>query len=171
MAKKTRIPHKFHPWINARKQFRLSDAHIQMARELGLSPKRFGKYADRENQPWKLPLTEFIDAQYLKQFGKERPDEVKSMEDIAAEHVAKRAARKLVNSQTAKETVNSTTKPPQNAGDESTAAGDISQASKAVTTGDDTTSPTSDATPRPEVESADATSEQQPDSNSKPEQQ
>ncbi len=97
MAKKPRIPHKFHPWINARKQFRLSDAHIQMARELGLSPKRFAKYADRENQPWKLPLTEFIEAQYLKQFGKDRPDEVKTMEEIAAAHVAKRAARKLAN--------------------------------------------------------------------------
>lgn len=97
MAKTNRIPHKFHPWINARKQFRLSDAHIQMARELGLSPKRFAKYADRENQPWKLPLTQFIEAQYLKQFGKERPDEVKTMEEIAAAHVAKRAARKLAN--------------------------------------------------------------------------
>lgn len=97
MAKKNRIPHKFHPWINARKQFRLSDAHIQMARELGLSPKRFAKYADRENQPWKLPLTEFIEALYLKQFGKERPDEVNTMEEIAAAHVAKRAARKVAN--------------------------------------------------------------------------
>ncbi len=68
-----------------------------MARELGLSPKRFAKYADRENQPWKLPLTKFIEAQYLKQFGKERPDEVKPMEEIAAAHVAKRAARKIAN--------------------------------------------------------------------------
>lgn len=100
MAKKKRIPHKFHPWINARKQFQLSDAHIQMARELGLSPKRFAKYADRENQPWKLPLTKFIEAQYLKQFGKERPDEVKPMEEIAAAHVAKRAARKVANANT-----------------------------------------------------------------------
>ena len=71
-----------------------------MARELGLSPKRFAKYADRENQPWKLPLTKFIEAQYLKQFGKERPDEVKPMEEIAAAHVAKRAARKVANANT-----------------------------------------------------------------------
>ena len=74
-----------------------------MARELGLSPKRFGKYADRQNQPWKLPLTEFIEAQYLKQFGKSRPDEVKTMEEIAAAHVAKRAARKLANARAAQE--------------------------------------------------------------------
>ncbi len=97
MAKKKRIPHKFHPWIDARKRFKLSDAHIQMARELGLSPKRFGRYADRTKEPWKLPLSEFIDSLYLKQFGKERPDEVRTMEEIAAAHVDKRAARKAEN--------------------------------------------------------------------------
>ena len=111
MAKKQRIPHKFHPWINARKKFRLSDAHIQMARELGLSPKRFGKYADRQNQPWKLPLTDFIEAQYLKQFGKSRPDEVKTMEEIAAAHVAKRAARKLANARAAQEAKTNASEP------------------------------------------------------------
>ncbi len=112
MAKKNRIPHKFHPWINARKQFRLSDAHIQMARELGLSPKRFAKYADRENQPWKLPLTKFIEAQYLKQFGKERPDEVKTMEEIAAAHVAKRAARKVANANKTSDSENNVSEAP-----------------------------------------------------------
>lgn len=112
MAKKNRIPHKFHPWINARKQFRLSDAHIQMARELGLSPKRFAKYADRENQPWKLPLTKFIEAQYLKQFGQERPDEVKTMEEIAAAHVAKRAARKVANANKASDSESSAAESP-----------------------------------------------------------
>src|SRR4030066_419966 len=40
MAKK--IPEKYQQWIEARKRFHLSDAHIQMARELGLSPKKFG---------------------------------------------------------------------------------------------------------------------------------
>ena len=92
--KKTRIPHKFLPWIDARKKFRLSNAHIQMARELGLSPKRFGSYADRKDQPWKLPLADFIESLYEKQFGKRCPDEVKSIEEIAVAHVAKRAARK-----------------------------------------------------------------------------
>ena len=109
MAKKPRIPHKFHPWIDARKQFRLSDAHIQMARELGLSPKRFAKYADRKDQPWKLPLTEFIEVQYQKQFGKHRPDEVKTMEQIAADHVAKREARKRANAKAAEEATEKTT--------------------------------------------------------------
>ncbi len=94
MAKKQRIPHKFQPWIDARKKFRLSNAHVQMARELGLSPKRFASYADRKDEPWKLPLSEFIETLYEKQFGKPRPDVVQSIEEIAAAHVAKRAARK-----------------------------------------------------------------------------
>ncbi|MCO8123394.1 hypothetical protein NHH03_16710 [Stieleria sp. TO1_6] len=97
MAKKQRIPHKFQPWIDARKKFRLSNAHIQMARELGLSPKRFSSYADNTGQPWKVPLPEFIEAQYEKQFGKTRPDEVMSIEEIAAAHLAKRMERKKRN--------------------------------------------------------------------------
>ena len=97
MTKKQRIPHKFHPWIAARKKFGLSDAHIQMARELGLSPKRFANYADRENKPWKLPLPEFIEVQYQQKFGKDRPDEVTSIEEMAAAHLARRAAKKEAN--------------------------------------------------------------------------
>ncbi|MGA3209464.1 MAG: hypothetical protein ABSE05_16770 [Syntrophales bacterium] len=29
-------------WIEAKKKYRLSDMHIQMARELGMNPKTFG---------------------------------------------------------------------------------------------------------------------------------
>ncbi len=66
MAKKKRIPHKFRSWIEARKKFRLSHAHIQMARELGLSPKRFETYADVKDQPWKVALPKFIEQQYFR---------------------------------------------------------------------------------------------------------
>ncbi|EMI54269.1 hypothetical protein [Rhodopirellula sallentina] len=94
MAKKQRIPHKFQPWIDARRKFHLSHKHIQMARELGLSPKKFGGYADRDKKPWKLPLPEFIEHLYEKQFGRKEPEEILTMEEIAAAHVAKRAERK-----------------------------------------------------------------------------
>ncbi|TWT67316.1 hypothetical protein [Allorhodopirellula solitaria] len=94
MAQKKRIPHKFQPWIDARRKFHLSHTHIQMARELGLSPKKFGSYANRDKQPWKLPLVEFIEMLYERQFDKKAPDEVKTMEQIATEHVAKRAEKK-----------------------------------------------------------------------------
>ena len=37
MAKQTPLPNKLKPWADARRQFRLSHAHVQMARELGLT--------------------------------------------------------------------------------------------------------------------------------------
>ena len=43
MAKKKKIPDKFKIWVDARKRFHLSHEQIQMARELGMNPKKFGK--------------------------------------------------------------------------------------------------------------------------------
>ncbi|KAA1261542.1 hypothetical protein LF1_40920 [Rubripirellula obstinata] len=109
MAKKKRIPHKFQPWIDARKNFKLSDAHIQMARELGLSPKRFGKYANRKEEPWKLPLKEFIETLYEKQFNRSGPEKVMTIEEMAAQHMAKREAKKAAKAAEAKESVSEDT--------------------------------------------------------------
>ncbi|GAA5507183.1 hypothetical protein [Novipirellula caenicola] len=92
--KNTRIPHKFLPWIDARKKYRLSHAQVQMARELGMSPKRFDRLANTEHKPWKVPLPQFIESLYEKKFGKTQPDDVRSIEDMAAEHMARREARK-----------------------------------------------------------------------------
>ena len=60
MAKKS-MPAKYLPWIEARKRFHLSDAHIQMAREMGLNPKKFGSLDNHKQEPWKAPLPEFIE--------------------------------------------------------------------------------------------------------------
>lgn len=92
--KKARVPHKFLPWIAIRKQYSLTHAEVQMARELGLEPRRFPSYANIKDQPWKKPLKEFIAELYLKQTGKEQPETVYSMEDLAAQHVARRLAKK-----------------------------------------------------------------------------
>ncbi len=46
MAKKGFIPNKLRPWIEARKKYRLSHAQVQMARELGLNPKKFGSLSN-----------------------------------------------------------------------------------------------------------------------------
>jgi hypothetical protein len=66
MTKKKRIPEKYQIWIEARKRYRLSDLHIQMARELGMNPKKFGKLANEKQEPWKAPLPTFIEDIYLK---------------------------------------------------------------------------------------------------------
>ncbi|MFH0924317.1 MAG: hypothetical protein V1872_01575 [bacterium] len=51
-------------WIEAKKKFYLSDMHIQMARELGMNPKKFGGLANHKQERWKLPLPEFIEELY-----------------------------------------------------------------------------------------------------------
>ena len=66
-------------WIDAKKKFRLSDTHIQMARELGMNPKKFGSLANHKQEPWKAPLPDFIEDIYFKRFKKEKPDVVKKL--------------------------------------------------------------------------------------------
>jgi hypothetical protein len=89
------IPNRLKPWIDARQRFHLSHAHIQMALELGLNPKKFGKLANHRQEPWKLPLPDFIANLYVKRFGKPAPDSVRTIEQMAAVQVAKKRARKL----------------------------------------------------------------------------
>ena len=57
-------------WIDAKKRFRLSDTHIQMVRELGMNPKKFGSLANHKQEPWKVPLPDFIEDIYSKRFKK-----------------------------------------------------------------------------------------------------
>jgi hypothetical protein len=80
MAKKGFIPQKLSLWIEARKRFRLSHTQIQMARELGLNPKKFGSMANNKQELWKAPLPEFIEHLYEKRFGKSQQDDIRSIE-------------------------------------------------------------------------------------------
>ena len=65
-----------------------------MARELGLNPKKLGKLDNHRQELWKLPLPDFIAKLYLKHCGKERPDTVRSIEEMVATKQAKKLARK-----------------------------------------------------------------------------
>jgi hypothetical protein len=93
MAKK-KIPEKYQPWIEARKRYHLSDAHIQMARELGLNPKKFGGLANTGQEPWKAPLPEFIEELYFKHFKKRRPENVRSIERMLSDSNRKKEERR-----------------------------------------------------------------------------
>jgi len=99
MAKKKKIPTKDQIWIEARKRFHLSDIHIQMARELGLNPKKFGKLANDRQEPWKAPLSEFIEDVYFKRFKKEKPDTVKSVEHDVKDRNRKREERERLKAE------------------------------------------------------------------------
>jgi hypothetical protein len=70
-------------WAEAQKRFHLSDLHIQMARELGLHPKKFGGLANHRQEPWKLPLPEFIAECYRKRFHRESPAQVVPLAEVA----------------------------------------------------------------------------------------
>jgi hypothetical protein len=100
VSKKTKgIPTQLQPWIEARKRHRLSHAHIQMARELGMNPKKFGSIANHHQEPWKLPLPQFIEHLYIKRFGRERPEVVMSIEQRAREVTKKNAERKAARAE------------------------------------------------------------------------
>ena len=93
MASK-RIPERLQVWIDARKRHHLSHAHIQMARELGLNPTKLGKIDNHRQEPWKLPLPEFIEHLYFKRYGKQRPDVVVSIEERARQEERKKDAKR-----------------------------------------------------------------------------
>ena len=81
-------------WLEARRRHRLSHAHVQMAREIGLNPKKLGKIDNHDQEPWKLPLPEFIEQLYVKRFGRERPEVVMSIEERVRRVGKKKAERK-----------------------------------------------------------------------------
>jgi len=94
LAKK-KIPGKYQRWIDARKHYHLSHAHIQMARELGLNPQNIRGLANTKQEPWKLPLPEYIEELYFKHFKKSRPDSVRSIEQMLRDYRRKNQERKM----------------------------------------------------------------------------
>ena len=93
MPKPVFIPQKLRPWIEARRRFSLSHAQIQMARELGLNPKKLGGMANHKQERWKMPLPLYIEHLYKKQLGKDTPDDVRSIEIKVREKRARKEAK------------------------------------------------------------------------------
>ncbi|MBT2690141.1 hypothetical protein J7I93_18390 [Bacillus sp. ISL-47] len=57
-------------WSEAKKRFRLNEADIQMAKELGMSRKSLLKNIPAPNQQWKTPVKEWVRDLYENKFGK-----------------------------------------------------------------------------------------------------
>ena len=85
---------KLQPWLDARRRFKLSHAHIQMAYELGMNPKKFGSLATEKQQPWKAPLPEFIEHCYFKRFKRAEPTQVRSLEQMMEADESRRKMKK-----------------------------------------------------------------------------
>jgi hypothetical protein len=109
---KRKLSQGLQDWIEARKRHHLSHAHVQMARELGMNPRKLGKLDNRGQEPWKAPLPQFIEQLYFERFGRERPEVVMSVEERARAKEAKRAARKEARRSTRAE---GTIAPPEEA--------------------------------------------------------
>ena len=93
MAKKKKVPQKYQKWIDARKKYKLSHAQIQMARELGMNPERFGQLDNHRQEKWKVPLGQFIEKCYLKRFS-QLPDNVLSIEDRVKIEIVKKTNKR-----------------------------------------------------------------------------
>ena len=101
--KKKLLPPKFQVWVDARKRFSLSHNHIQMARELGLNPKKLGSLANHDQERWKSPLPIFIEVLYFKQFGREHPEVVMTIEQILQKKRVKKQERSAAKASRANE--------------------------------------------------------------------
>ena len=97
MPKPGFIPQNLRPWIEARKRFRLSHAQVQMARELGMNPRKLGQLANSDQEPWKLLLSQFIESRYVRQFGRSTPADTRSIEKKVAAKRAKTETQKKAN--------------------------------------------------------------------------
>ena len=103
MSRKKQLPPKLSAWATARKRHKLSHAHVQMARELGMNPKTLGKIDNHDQEPWKLPLRQFIENLYLERFDRERPERVLTIEQIAEELGRKKEAKRQRKAERRKE--------------------------------------------------------------------
>src|SRR3990170_4165364 len=92
-----RIPERLQVWIDARERHHLSHAHVQMARELGMNPKKLDNH---QQEPWKQPLPAYIEQLYFKRFAKRSPEVVVSIEERARREEDKKALKRDMRLQT-----------------------------------------------------------------------
>ncbi|MGR3301444.1 MAG: hypothetical protein ACUZ8I_02965 [Candidatus Scalindua sp.] len=59
-----------------------------------MNPKKFGGLANTKQEPWKLPLPDFIEELYFKHFKKNQPDNVRSIEQMVSEYNMKKEERR-----------------------------------------------------------------------------
>ncbi|MGY3718680.1 hypothetical protein ACWE42_24530 [Sutcliffiella cohnii] len=80
-------------WVEAKKRCRLNQADIQMAKELGMTPKGLLKNIPAPNQQWKAPVNVWIRDLYESKFGKvlsvktsSRPKKVKQDKPVSDDY-------------------------------------------------------------------------------------
>jgi hypothetical protein len=105
MPTKTRKPNRtMQAWIDARTRHSLSHAQVQMAREPGMNPAKLGKLDNHVQEPWKMPLKEYLEHLYVKRFGRACPDAAMPIEDRWRLRAQKKEARRAAKRRRATET-------------------------------------------------------------------
>jgi len=61
-----------------------------------MNPKKFGKIANEKQEHWKAPLPAFIEDIYLKRFGRDKPGDVKSIEEVLRLKEIKKEERRKI---------------------------------------------------------------------------
>ncbi len=59
-----------------------------------MNPRKFGSLANHKQEPWKLPLPDFIEELYYKRFKKDRPETVQSIEQMVKDQNRRKEERK-----------------------------------------------------------------------------
>ncbi|MDA3789367.1 MAG: hypothetical protein PF503_12870 [Desulfobacula sp.] len=59
-----------------------------------MNPKKFGKLDNHDQEPWKETLPDFIKSLYFKRFDTEKPENVRSVEQIVKDKKKKQLERK-----------------------------------------------------------------------------
>jgi hypothetical protein len=103
MPKDMNINVKLEKWKIAQRRHRLSDRHVQMARELGLNPDKLGKIDNHKQESWKSPLPQFIEEIYFKRFKRTEPAVVKSIREQVVGEKTKKEQQKKAKEQKRKE--------------------------------------------------------------------
>ena len=89
-----RIPAKLQHWFDARRELGLSNATIQMARELGMNPSKLRHLVPTAGQQWKASLPEFIAHCYEKRHGRNTPETIRSLEQIVKDEANRKEAKR-----------------------------------------------------------------------------
>ena len=98
-SKAKKLNPKLQAWIDARQRHHLSHAQVAMARELGMNPVKLGKIDNHKQEPWKMPLPQFIESLYFKRFGRMAPETVLSIEEIVRVKQEKKDAHRAAKQQ------------------------------------------------------------------------
>lgn len=61
------------PWARAKRLCRLSARHVEMAKALGMNPKKLPGLIPSKTQQWKAPVRVFLEDLYAERFGFDAP--------------------------------------------------------------------------------------------------